>query len=98
MITANGKDPILLVGNFGNGHINAFNSVTGTFLGELKDPDGEPIQGSYLDGRPMCRGFEENVEFFRIDYLDADDIDLGNQFDAILPPFAESSGVSCQGG
>src|SRR5262245_60386426 len=33
----------LLVGNFGNGHINAFNPTTGAFLGELKDPDGEPI-------------------------------------------------------
>jgi hypothetical protein len=37
----------LLVGNFGNGHINAFNPTTGAFLGELKDPDGEPIQ---IDG------------------------------------------------
>jgi uncharacterized protein (TIGR03118 family) len=33
----------LLVGNFGNGHINVFNPNNGTFLGELKDPDGEPI-------------------------------------------------------
>jgi uncharacterized protein (TIGR03118 family) len=33
----------LLVGNFGNGHINAFNPTTGDFLGELQDPDGEPI-------------------------------------------------------
>ena len=33
----------LLVGNFGDGHINAFNATTGAFLGELKDPDGEPI-------------------------------------------------------
>jgi len=33
----------LLVGNFGNGHINAYNTTTGAFLGELKDPDGEPI-------------------------------------------------------
>jgi uncharacterized protein (TIGR03118 family) len=33
----------LLVGNFGNGHINAYNASNGTFLGELKDPDGEPI-------------------------------------------------------
>jgi uncharacterized protein (TIGR03118 family) len=33
----------LLVGNFGNGHINAFNATTGAFLGALKDPDGEPI-------------------------------------------------------
>jgi uncharacterized protein (TIGR03118 family) len=37
----------LLVGNFGNGHINAFNATTGAFLGSLKDPDGEPIQ---IDG------------------------------------------------
>src|SRR6202030_4717533 len=37
----------LLVGNFGNGHINAFNATTGAFMGELKDPDGEPIQ---IDG------------------------------------------------
>jgi hypothetical protein len=37
----------LLVGNFGNGHINAFNATTGAFLGGLKDPDGEPIQ---IDG------------------------------------------------
>jgi uncharacterized protein (TIGR03118 family) len=37
----------LLVGNFGNGHINAFNPTTGAFLGELKDPDGEAIQ---IDG------------------------------------------------
>ena len=27
----------LLVGNFGNGHINAYNPITGTFLGSLRD-------------------------------------------------------------
>jgi uncharacterized protein (TIGR03118 family) len=37
----------LLVGNFGNGHINAFNATTGDFLGALTDPDGEPLQ---IDG------------------------------------------------
>jgi uncharacterized protein (TIGR03118 family) len=37
----------LLVGNFGNGRINAFNTTTGAFLGALTDPDGEPIQ---IDG------------------------------------------------
>ncbi|HEV3142843.1 MAG TPA: TIGR03118 family protein [Gemmataceae bacterium] len=37
----------LLVGNFGNGFINVFNPTTGAFLGQLKDPDGEPIQ---IDG------------------------------------------------
>ena len=37
----------VLVGNFGNGLINAFNPTTGAFQGQLTDPDGEPIQ---IDG------------------------------------------------
>ncbi|HUY33154.1 MAG TPA: site-specific DNA-methyltransferase [Pirellulales bacterium] len=50
-----------------------------------KRPDGKPIEGKHIDGRPFSKGFEENVEFFRIDYLDPDDVDLGTQFNAILP-------------
>jgi uncharacterized protein (TIGR03118 family) len=34
----------LLVGNFKSGFIDIFNPTTGKFLGNLKDPDGEPIQ------------------------------------------------------
>jgi uncharacterized protein (TIGR03118 family) len=37
----------LLVGNFKSGFIDAFNPHTGTFLGNLKDADGEPI---HIDG------------------------------------------------
>jgi adenine-specific DNA-methyltransferase len=48
-------------------------------------PDGSVVPGEHLDGRPYGDGFTENVEFFRIDYLDPDDVDLGRQFDAILP-------------
>jgi uncharacterized protein (TIGR03118 family) len=33
----------LLVGNFGDGTINAFDITTGQSLGELKDPQGNPI-------------------------------------------------------
>jgi uncharacterized protein (TIGR03118 family) len=33
----------LLVGNFGDGHINVYDPTTGKDLGALKDPDGEPI-------------------------------------------------------
>ncbi len=33
----------LLVGNFGDGHINAFDPQTGTFLGQPKDQFGNPI-------------------------------------------------------
>jgi adenine-specific DNA-methyltransferase len=50
-----------------------------------KRPDGKRIAGSHIGGRPFADGFEENLEFFRLDYLDPDDVDLGNQFEAIFP-------------
>jgi uncharacterized protein (TIGR03118 family) len=40
-------NPVLLVGNFGDGRINAFDANNGYSLGQLADPDGEPIQ---IDG------------------------------------------------
>jgi uncharacterized protein (TIGR03118 family) len=43
-ITAPGTDPVLLVGNFGDGFIHAYDAATGSALGNLRDPDGEPIQ------------------------------------------------------
>ena len=43
-LQAPGGDPVLLVGNFKNGFINAFDAANGSPLGHLKDPDGEPIQ------------------------------------------------------
>jgi uncharacterized protein (TIGR03118 family) len=38
------NDPVLLVGNFGDGRVHAFDAVSGSELGQLTDPDGEPIQ------------------------------------------------------
>ncbi|HXR41409.1 MAG TPA: TIGR03118 family protein [Acidothermaceae bacterium] len=38
---------MLLVGNFGDGHINAYNPMTGRFLGQLRDADGRAID---IDG------------------------------------------------
>src|SRR4029077_4382678 len=38
----------LLVGNFKSGFINVYNPATGQFLGQLKDPDGEPIHIDHL--------------------------------------------------
>ncbi|HEV3084358.1 MAG TPA: TIGR03118 family protein, partial [Gemmataceae bacterium] len=43
-IRAPHNDPVLLVGNFGDGLIHAYDAFTGQFLTQLKDPDGEPIQ------------------------------------------------------
>ncbi len=48
-------------------------------------PDGKPIEGSYLDERLYSQGFEENCEFFRLDYLNPDDVELGHAFAAIHP-------------
>jgi len=47
--------------------------------------DGKPVPGRYIDKRPYAAGFEENVEFFRLDYLDPADIELGQRFGELLP-------------
>jgi len=47
--------------------------------------DGQSLAGAYLDGRPYADGFDENVEFFRLDYLDAEQVELGHCFHAIHP-------------
>ncbi len=39
-----------LVGNFGDGKINAFDPATGSFLGTLQNPDGNPISIQALWG------------------------------------------------
>jgi adenine-specific DNA-methyltransferase len=59
-------------------------------------PDGSPVPTGkayrYLDGRPWSEGFEENCEFYRLDYLDPDEVDLGLQFEAILPALWMAAG------
>lgn len=56
-----------------------------------KDPDGNPVEGE-LDGQIISDGYAENVEFFRLVYLDPDEVDLGKQYDAILPSLWLSAG------
>ncbi len=46
----------LLVGNFGDGLINAFDASTGAVLGQLKDSGGKPIQNSGLWGLQFGNG------------------------------------------
>ena len=59
--------------------------VTAAITG--RSPDGAPIAGDYkfTDEFPMAEGFEENVAFLGLRYLDADDIDLGHAFDDLAP-------------
>jgi uncharacterized protein (TIGR03118 family) len=46
----------LLVGNFGDGTINAFNSKTGHFASELKNASGQPIAITHLWGLAFGNG------------------------------------------
>ncbi len=56
----------LLVGNFGNGEINAFNPVTGAFVGTVTDSNGQPIvnSGLWALGTRNAPGFDPNAVYF----------------------------------
>ena len=49
--------------------------------------EGKPVQGKYkfTDEFPMSEGFEENVDFLELTYLDADDVELDKTFSGIAP-------------
>lgn len=52
-----------------------------------KRPDGKAVTGDYrfVDEFPMAEGLEENIEFFALEYLDRDAVDLGLAFEFIAP-------------
>jgi uncharacterized protein (TIGR03118 family) len=57
----------LLVGNFNDGMINAFDPVSGSFIGTLSDSTGKPIVNSglwALEFRSSASGFDSNTLFF----------------------------------
>jgi uncharacterized protein (TIGR03118 family) len=57
----------ILVGNFGNGHIHAYDPTTGEFLGTLSRPGGDPVTVDGLWGlrfAPMTPGAGPNTLFF----------------------------------
>lgn len=55
------------------------NAITG------KDSAGMPLKGEYINARPLSEGFDENLEYFRIDFLDPDEVARGDAFKAIVP-------------
>jgi len=50
-----------------------------------KRDDGTELAGEYLNGRPLAEGFEENIEYFKVEFLDPGAVAMGRQFEAILP-------------
>ena len=52
--------------------------------------DDTPIEGEFpddsaLEGRSYSEGFDENIEYFRLDFLDPDEVARGDAFKAIVP-------------
>ena len=57
----------LLLGNFGNGEINAYDPTTGAFLGTLDGENGQPIVNDFLwslDFRTGGTGVDPNALYF----------------------------------
>ena len=56
----------LLVGNFGNGYINAFDPITGAFVGTVTDGNGQPIvnSGLWALATRTGAGFDTNAVYF----------------------------------
>lgn len=50
-----------------------------------KRDDGQFLEGNYLTSQSMSSGFEENLEYFRLDFLDPAAVARGDAFQAILP-------------
>ncbi len=59
------------------------------------DVNGQPLKGEYLgtDHRQMADGFETNAIFFRLNFLDKNNVALGKQFRELLPLLWMKSGA-----
>lgn len=59
--------------------------ITAAVIGST--PEGEPINDRYRfrDDFPMANGFEENIEFFELTYLDPGQIEVDLAFSGIAP-------------
>ena len=62
---------------------------------EGHDVNGQPLKGEYLgtDHRQMSEGFDANCVFFRLNFLDKDNVALGKQFRELLPLLWMKSGA-----
>ena len=78
----------LLVGNFGDGVINAYDSCSGQFLGALSDPNGKPIVTLGLWGLRAGNGHtggEAGVLYFTAGIPGGDSLEDHGLFGALRP-------------
>jgi adenine-specific DNA-methyltransferase len=47
--------------------------------------DSTVLPGKYLDGREIAKGFDENLIYFKLDFLDPNEVALGSKFEDVLP-------------
>lgn len=47
--------------------------------------DGTPLSGKYLNGRELAEGFDENLIYFKLGFLDSHQVALKTQFQSVLP-------------
>lgn len=71
-------------------HIETFYLVTAdnALYKRLKETISErlgPLQISEEEKRPMSSGFDGNLAYFKLDFLEADEVQLGRKFAALLP-------------
>jgi len=75
----------------GNSHFERYGiceSVTWPrckYVVQGKRDDGTKLPGEYLSGRPIKEGFEENIQYFRLDYLDPNAVAYREKLEDILP-------------
>lgn len=60
------------------------------FITNGKRDDGTPLEGRFavdgpLKGRANADGFEENIEYYRVNFLEPSSVAMGLQFQSILP-------------
>lgn len=44
-----------------------------------------PLTGKYKTGQALSDGFKENAAYFKLDFLDPDEVSRGEQFEAVIP-------------
>jgi adenine-specific DNA-methyltransferase len=55
------------------------------FVVNGKRDDGTVLSGEYVNGMQMSEGFEENLQYFRLGYLDPNDVAYREKLSDILP-------------
>ncbi len=61
---------------------------------EGHDVNGNPLKGNYIGSDlPMAEGFKANAAYFKLGFLDKNDVALGTQFKEMLPTLWMKSGA-----